>query len=80
VEQRLVLRIAEAEVLQELVCQTHQLVHAHVLLRLKGDLQQIKDDGVHAHVVQEALLVLARPAARAIVIVVVVVVGAVRHG
>lgn len=64
VKQGLVLLVAATEVLQELVGQAHQLVHAHVFLAIVRDLKQIENDSVHAHVSQEALLVFARPHAR----------------
>ena len=52
--------VGEAEVLEEPVGQLHQLVHAHVLLAVEGDLQEVQDHLVHAHVAQETLLVHAR--------------------
>ena len=39
----LVVLVAQTEVLQELVGQPHQLVHPHVLLGIKRNLQQVQD-------------------------------------
>ena len=42
VQQHLVVLVSETEVLQELVGEPHQLVHPHVLLGVKRDLQQVQ--------------------------------------
>ena len=39
----LIVLVAQTEVLQELVGQPHQLVHPHVLLGIKRNLQQVQD-------------------------------------
>ena len=57
VEERLILSVAQAKVLQELVGQPHELVHPYVLLLLVGDLEQVQDDAVNAHVPEKTLLV-----------------------
>jgi hypothetical protein len=59
VQQRLILLVAEAEILKELVRQSHQLVHAHVLFLVIGDLQQVQHHSVNTNVAQQPLLVLA---------------------
>ena len=58
VEQRLVLLVSSAEILEKFMGQSHQLVHPHVVLAVVGDLQQVQNDRVDAHVTQKALLVL----------------------
>ena len=60
VQQSLILTISQAKVLQELVSQSHKVVHSNILLLVVRDLQQIQQNGMHAHVPQQALLVLSR--------------------
>ena len=57
VQQGLILFVLQTEVLEELVGQSHQLVHPDVLLLVVGDLEQVQDNFVDAHVPQKALLV-----------------------
>lgn len=61
VQQHLILLIAQAKVLQELVGQAHKLLHQHIVLLVIGILQQIEHNRVHAHIAQQALFVLAWP-------------------
>lgn len=58
VQEYLVLLVAEAEVLQEVVGQTHELDHPHVLLGVEGHLQEVQHYGVHSDVTKKTLLVL----------------------
>ena len=52
VQKRLVLLVATTKVLQELVSQSHELVHTIVALLVKGDLQEVEDHRVDAHIAQ----------------------------
>ncbi len=52
VQQGLIVRIGKAKVLQELVCRLHDYMHALVFMFLVGNLGQIEDYVVHAHVAQ----------------------------
>lgn len=59
VQQHLILLITQAEVLQELMRQAHQLLHKYVVLFVVGILQQIQHDCVHSHIAQQALFMFA---------------------
>ena len=50
VQQRLILNVSQAKVLQEFVSQSHKVVHPNVLFLVVWDLQQIEQNGMHAHV------------------------------
>ena len=60
VQKRLVLLVTAAEVLEELVSQPHELVHAIVALLVERDLEQVEHHRVDAHVAQQPLFVLPR--------------------
>ena len=53
-QQRLVVHVPQTEVLQELVRQPHQLVHPDVFLLVVGDLKEVENDAVDAHVAEES--------------------------
>ena len=76
VQQRLILLVAEAERLQELVRRAHDDAHALVVRLLVRDLGQVEHNVVHAHVAQQALVVAARMT-RHVVVAVAAVVAAV---
>lgn len=59
VQQDLVLLIAQAEVLQELVGQAHELLHQLVVLLVVRILEEIEDDSVDANIAEQSLLMLA---------------------
>jgi len=60
VEQRLVMRIAVAKVLQELVSRAHDDAHPLVLGLFVRNLGQVEDYVVDSHVPQQSLVISAR--------------------
>lgn len=60
VQQDLILLIAEAEILQEIMSEPHEFVHSNILFGVERNLKQIENDSVNADVSQQPLLVFAR--------------------
>ena len=54
VQQSLIVDIPQAEVLEELVRQPHEFIHPDVFLLVVGDLEEVEDDAVDAHVAEES--------------------------